>query len=165
MDDSWTEISMECNSGHSFKIREGDKTTTYYVPPTKTLSEVAEELKLESDVVDFIGKLEYDEEEPPYAVLVIDFLQMTEEQKQTILQFLVKNGATLVGHSGTVFKFDSWSDLIPIPQKLRKAHPWAIYSNNSYLAHVFSKTQTASTVVIEPFYERFEITKVQFFKV
>ncbi|KAL7077979.1 hypothetical protein ACQ4LE_002993 [Meloidogyne hapla] len=161
----------DSDSVNGYKIIEGD-TITYYsqIPPTCSASEVAEKLNLEPVVLKFLEKLEYDEEET-FPILIIDYLQMSKEQKQIINHFMVEHG-TPVGTSGTVFKFDSWTEFFKARDELRAGHFWPFYSdlnlllliNGQWATH--SKVQTASTIVLESYPEnRFLISDIQFFQI
>nr|CAD2173979.1 unnamed protein product [Meloidogyne enterolobii] len=126
--------------------------------------EVAKKFNFGQDVAKFLEKLEYSEElqEP---ILFIDFLQMNQNQRQTILNFMTERHATLVGTSGTVVKFDNWGQYFTIQDLMRDAHPWAFYSSPNNTWSPLQRVQTIRTAVMYFFSEhKFVVEPLQFFK-
>nr|CAD2173978.1 unnamed protein product [Meloidogyne enterolobii] len=132
--------------------------------------EVAKKFNFGQDVAKFLEKLEYSEElqEP---ILFIDFIQMNQNNGRLyLILWLVQQGATIVGTSGTVVKFDDWHEYHIIQQKMRGTCPWALYSspNITYYANglLISRVQTIRTAVIYLYSEnKFVSSDIQFFEV
>nr|CAD2186751.1 unnamed protein product [Meloidogyne enterolobii] len=131
--------------------------------------EVTKKFNFGQDVAKFLEKLEYSEElqEP---ILFIDFLGMNQNQRETILNFMVQQGATIVGTSGTVVKFDDWHEYHIIQQKMRRTCPWALYSSPNNTLYVngllISRVQTIRTAVMYLYSEnKFVSSDIQFFEV
>ncbi|CAK5065205.1 unnamed protein product [Meloidogyne enterolobii] len=127
--------------------------------------EVTKKFNFGQDVAKFLEKLEYSEElqEP---ILFIDFLGMNQNQRETILNFMVQQGATIVGTSGTVVKFDDFGQFYEAQQELRDAHPWAFYSSPNNTWSPLQRVQTIRTAVMYLYSEnKFVSSDIQFFEV
>uniref|UniRef100_A0A914MZI6 Uncharacterized protein n=1 Tax=Meloidogyne incognita TaxID=6306 RepID=A0A914MZI6_MELIC len=93
-------------------------------------------------------------------------MQMNQNQRETILNFMVQQGATIVDTSGNVVKFDDWHEYHIIQQKMRRTCPWALYTSPNNTWSSLSRVQTIRTAVIYLFSENmFLSSDIQFFKV
>ncbi|CAK5047123.1 unnamed protein product [Meloidogyne enterolobii] len=91
---------------------------------------------------------------------------MNQNQRQTILNFMVQRGATVVGTSGTVVKFDDFGQFYEAQQELRDAHPWAFYSSPNNTWSPLQRVQTIRTAVMYLYSEnKFVSSDIQFFEV
>ncbi|CAK5086102.1 unnamed protein product [Meloidogyne enterolobii] len=91
---------------------------------------------------------------------------MNQHQKQLIINFFALRGATIVGTSGTVIKFDNLGQFMESQLALRKAHPWAFYSDPNNVCTTYSRIQTIRTDVITFFSpSKFVTGATQYFEV
>nr|CAD2160185.1 unnamed protein product [Meloidogyne enterolobii] len=82
-------------------------------------------LKLGGKVFAFaLDSLPYCEDDP---VLIIDYLQMDQARKATIVNFLLRNGGQAVGTSGHAFRFVDSDALWGAKHKMLCAHPEVFY--------------------------------------
>ncbi|CAK5008253.1 unnamed protein product [Meloidogyne enterolobii] len=91
-------------------------------------------------------------EDGPIVVLVIDFLQMAQDQRKIVLEFLKANGGELLDTPGYAIKFEDWYVLMDVQGKLRRTHPRAFYSEDGGIAingEALTRSPTAKSVFIE----------------